>query len=170
MLSSGVAGVILAISCCAAVKKLCAGRNSSSLLPVSIEDALVELMTLSHNLVSVGKFHQLASDAGFEEDFLLHFGRNIFPCSNMEDLEFWIGLVQNKLSAAFHRESVIIDKKIFHDKVAHFVSWDLTFWLFEYLENHRILADICLCNNIHLVLSTCSAFLLNILHVLGYIN
>lgn len=114
---SGVAGVVLAISCCAAVKKLCAGRNSSPLFPFSIEDALVELMTLSHNLVSVDKFHQLASDAGFEEDFLLHFGRKIFPCSNMEDLEFWIGLVQKKLSAAFHRESVIIDKQIFHDKV-----------------------------------------------------
>ncbi|GMQ08568.1 hypothetical protein CsSME_00052239 [Camellia sinensis var. sinensis] len=88
---SGVAGIILAISCCAAVRKLGSGRVSCTLFSLSIEDALIELMNFSHDLVSADKLHSLATEAGFEEDFLLHF--------------------------AFRRESVISGKQIFSDKV-----------------------------------------------------
>ncbi|GFY97071.1 LETM1-like protein [Actinidia rufa] len=114
---SGVAGIILAISCCAAVKKLGAGRVSCPLFSVAIEDVLIELMDLSHSLVSVDKLYSLATEAGFEEDFLLHFGTKVLPGNNIEEVEFWIGLVQKKLSTAFHRESVISGKQTFGDKV-----------------------------------------------------
>ncbi|XP_052174392.1 uncharacterized protein LOC127789538 isoform X2 [Diospyros lotus] len=114
---SGVAGIILAISCCAAVKKLGSGRVSCSLLSASIEDILAHLMDLLHSLVSLDKLHHLASEAGFEEDFLIHFGKKVLPGKNIEEVEFWIGLVQKKLSTAFHRESVISGKQIFCDKV-----------------------------------------------------
>ncbi|XP_057504630.1 uncharacterized protein LOC130788111 isoform X2 [Actinidia eriantha] len=114
---SGVAGIILAISCCAAVKKLGAGRVSCPLFSVAIEDVLIELMDLSHSLVSVDKLYSLATEAGFEEDFLLHFGTKVLPGKNIEEVEFWIGLVQKKLSTAFHRESVISGKQTFGDKV-----------------------------------------------------
>ncbi|CAK9174566.1 unnamed protein product [Ilex paraguariensis] len=114
---SGVAGIILAISCCAAVRMLGSGRTSCPLFTVPTDDLLVELLNFSHSLVSVDKLHQLASEAGFEEDFLSHFGTRILPNENIEDVEFWIGLVQRKLSKAFHRESVISDKHTFSDKV-----------------------------------------------------
>lgn len=89
----------------------------------------MELMTLSHGIASVDKFHQLAIEAGFEEDFLLHFGRKILPSTNMEDIEFWIGLVQRKLSAAFHRESVTMDEQTFRDEVSPVIC-EISFHLF----------------------------------------
>ncbi|CAL5443923.1 unnamed protein product [Camellia sinensis] len=88
----GVAGIILVISCCAAVRKLGSGRVSCTLFSLSIEDALIELMNFSHDLVSVDKLHSLATEAGFEEDFLLHFGKKVLPSKNIEEVEFWIGL------------------------------------------------------------------------------
>lgn len=128
---SGVAGNILAISCCAAVGKLGSGRVSCPLFSASVEDALVELMNLSHRLVSVDKLHYLATEAGLEEDFLFHFGRKVLPSNSIEDVEFWIGLVQRKLSNAFHRENVIADKHTFHDKVQE--NSLATLGLFAYL-------------------------------------
>ncbi|KAJ0698196.1 hypothetical protein HanLR1_Chr10g0377451 [Helianthus annuus] len=113
---SGVAGVILAISCCTAVRRLGSSRISSALLTESIDDVLVELMDLSCSLVTVDKLHHLAIEAGFEYDFLLHFGKKVLPNKNVEDVEFWIGLVQKKLLLAFHRESVITGKQTFNDK------------------------------------------------------
>uniref|UniRef100_A0A166ELT7 Uncharacterized protein n=1 Tax=Daucus carota subsp. sativus TaxID=79200 RepID=A0A166ELT7_DAUCS len=62
------------------------------------------------------QLHHLAREAGFEEDFLLHFGSKILPSKNTENMEFWIGLVRAKLSEAFHRESVISGKQAFCDK------------------------------------------------------
>lgn len=100
------------------MRKLGSGRVSCPLFSASVEDALVELMNLSHRLVSIDKLHYLATEAGFEEDFLIHFGRKVLPSNNIEDVEFWIGLVQRKLSNAFHRENVIADKHNFHDKVS----------------------------------------------------
>ncbi|KAF3673747.1 hypothetical protein FXO37_06791 [Capsicum annuum] len=128
---SGVAGNVLAISCCTAVRKLGSGRVSCPLFSASVEDALVELMNLSHTLVSIDKLHYLATEAGFEEDFLVHFGRKVLPSNSIEDVEFWIGLVQRKLSNAFHRENVITDKHNFHDKVQE--NSLATLGLFAYL-------------------------------------
>ncbi|XAR67692.1 hypothetical protein NMG60_11002562 [Bertholletia excelsa] len=128
---SGVAGIVLAISCCAAVRKLGSGRLSCPLFSVSIEDVIVELMDLSHSLVSVGKLHHLATEAGFEEDFLLHFGTKVLPGKNIDDVEFWIGLVQKKLTIAFHRESVTSGKRAFCDKVQ--VNSLATLGLFAFL-------------------------------------
>lgn len=75
---SGVAGIIVVLSCCTAVGKLCYRRTCCP-LTLSIEDALVELMDLSHSLVPVDKLHQLATEAGFEMDLLAHFGKKGFP-------------------------------------------------------------------------------------------
>ncbi|KAI3759700.1 hypothetical protein L6452_07709 [Arctium lappa] len=110
-------GVILAISCCTAVTKLGSGRISCPQFTASIDDALVELRDLSRDLVSVDKLHHLAIKAGFEEDFLSHFGKKVLSSKNIEDVEFWIGLVQKKLSSAFHRESVITANQTFINKV-----------------------------------------------------
>ncbi|KAG6665238.1 hypothetical protein CIPAW_02G147400 [Carya illinoinensis] len=101
----GVAGIIVAISCCAAVRKLGSKRTCCHLFTFSIEDVLVQLMDLSHGLVSVDKLHHLATEAGFELDFLTHFGTEVFSGNASEELEFWIGLAQKKLSVAFHKEA-----------------------------------------------------------------
>lgn len=137
---SGVAGTILAISSCSAVGKLGSGRIACPLFSSSIEDVLIELMDMSRGLVSVDKLHQLAMDAGFEEDFLSHFGKKVLPSKNIEDVEFWVGLVEKKLSLAFHRESVITGKRTFSDKVENSLA---TLGLFAYLgrETRLFLAE-----------------------------
>lgn len=105
----------MAITCCAALEKLDCGRISCSSFSNSIDKAIIELMTIAHDLVSVDKLHQLATGAGFEERFLSHFGSKVLPSKNIEDIEFWIGLVQRKLSVAFQRESVTnLSDKVFH--------------------------------------------------------
>ncbi|XP_011072404.1 uncharacterized protein LOC105157667 isoform X3 [Sesamum indicum] len=114
---SGVAGTIMAITCCAAIGKLGSGRISCSFFSNSIEDAMIELMNMAQNQVTVDKLHHLATEAGFEEDFLSHFGSKVLPSKTIEDIEFWIGLVQEKLSAAFRRESVIKARDDLSDKV-----------------------------------------------------
>ncbi|KAK6125014.1 hypothetical protein DH2020_041288 [Rehmannia glutinosa] len=114
---SGVAGTIMAITLCAALGKLGSGRISCSLFSNSIEEALIELMIMAHDLVSVDKLHHLANEAGFEEQFLSHFGSKVLPSTNVEDIEFWIGLVQRKLSVAFERESVIKGRHDLSNKV-----------------------------------------------------
>ncbi|CAN1215783.1 hypothetical protein LINPERPRIM_LOCUS372 [Linum perenne] len=76
---SGVAGIILAISGCAAVRKVGSGKVSSPMLACS----------------------------RFEHNFLSHFGSKILPCNKTEELEFWIGLAQKKLSVAFYDELIM---------------------------------------------------------------
>lgn len=100
------------------MRKLGSSRISCALLTESIDDMLLELMDLSCTIVTVDKLHHLALEAGFENEFLLHFGKKVLPNKNIEDVEFWIGLVQKKLLVAFHRESVITGKQTFSDKVS----------------------------------------------------
>lgn len=114
---SGVAGIVVAISCCAAVGKLGSERVTCPSFTFSLQDVMVKFMDLSHGLVSVEKLHQLATEAGFERDFLSHFGKKILPNKKIEDLEFWIGLAQKKLSIAFHRETMNPGGRTFPDKV-----------------------------------------------------
>ncbi|XP_006465652.2 uncharacterized protein LOC102624356 isoform X3 [Citrus sinensis] len=128
---SGVAGIIVAISCCVAIGKLGPGRISCPMFKMSIEDASIELMNISYSFVSVDKLHQLATEAGFEPDFLSHFGKKVLPCNNVEELEFWIGLAQKKLLVAFHRESVLLETKTLHEKVQ--ADSLVTLGLFAYL-------------------------------------
>lgn len=128
---SGVAGIIVAISCCAAIGKLGPGRISSPMFKMSIEDASIELMDISYSFVSVDMLHQLATEAGFEPDFLSHFGKKVLPCNNIEELEFWIGLAQKKLLVAFLRESVLLETKTLHEKVQ--ADSLVTLGLFAYL-------------------------------------
>lgn len=91
-------------------------------------------MNSSYTLVSVNKLHHLAREAGFEEQFLLHFGKRILPSEDIEDIEFWIGLVQTKLSVAFHRESVILGKQEFCNKVGSriIIYRASLLWVYEY--------------------------------------
>nr|GEY49828.1 LETM1-like protein [Tanacetum cinerariifolium] len=128
---SGIAGIILAISCCSAVTKLGPRRVSCPEFAASINNALVQLRGLACDLVSVDKLHQLSIDAGFEDDFLSHCGKKVIPIKNIEDVEFWIGLAQEKLSVAFHRESVITPNQTLFDKIEETTL--ATLGLFAYL-------------------------------------
>ena len=95
----------MALGCCTAVGKLCY-RSTCCPFTLSIEDALVELMDLSHSLVPVDKLRQLATEAGFEMDLLAHSGTKGFPSKRSEELEFWIGLAQKKFSVAYQEENI----------------------------------------------------------------
>lgn len=114
---SGIAGMVVAISCCAAVEKLGPRRVTCSSCKFSIKDVMVEFMDRAHSLVTVEKLHQLSNEAGFESDFLTHFGRKIVPSKKSEELEFLIGLAQRKLSVAFHKEIINSEGQAFSDKV-----------------------------------------------------
>ncbi|KAF8025614.1 hypothetical protein BT93_F2453 [Corymbia citriodora subsp. variegata] len=114
---SGVAGIVVAISCCSAVAKLGPRQSSCCMLSMSIDAILLELMDLSQSLVSVDKVHKLATEAGFELDFLTHFGRKFLPSEESEELEFWIGLAQKKLSLAFQKEPLVSCMEDSPDKV-----------------------------------------------------
>ncbi|XP_072083351.1 uncharacterized protein [Arachis hypogaea] len=111
---SGIAGIIVAITCCTAVVKLGCGRIRCPIPVLCFEDVLVKLMDFSLNLASVDKLHQLATEAGFELNFLLHFGKKILPSEKTEELEFWIGLAHKKLQKAFSEESIMSNKKSEH--------------------------------------------------------
>ncbi|KAH7565269.1 hypothetical protein JRO89_XS09G0177600 [Xanthoceras sorbifolium] len=128
---SGVAGIIVAISCCAAVRKLCPGHISCRLFEMTMEDVLIELMNVCCGLVSMDKLHHLATEAGFELEFLFQFGRKVLPNKNPEELEFWIGLAQKKLSVAFQRETVFLGTQNLHEKVQ--ADCLATLGLFAYL-------------------------------------
>ncbi|XP_063937436.1 uncharacterized protein LOC108195078 [Daucus carota subsp. sativus] len=113
---SRVAGIVMTISCYIAVMRLGPGRLSYIPFSFLINIILNELMNSSYAIVSVAKLHHLASEAGFEEEFLLHFGEKIFPFKDIEDLEFWLGLAVSKLSVALRREGVISGQQVFCDK------------------------------------------------------
>ncbi|KAG4146045.1 hypothetical protein ERO13_D05G132600v2 [Gossypium hirsutum] len=110
-------GIIVAISCCAAVEKWCSEHISCPLSKILVGDAIAELMDLSHGIVSVDKLHKLATEAGFETHFLSHFGAKVLSGKKSDDLEFWIGLAQRKLSVAFTKETTIPGKLAFNSKV-----------------------------------------------------
>lgn len=138
---SGVAGVVLAISCCAAVRKLGSGRIACALFTESIDNVLLELMDLSCSLVTADKLHHLALEAGFEDDFLFHFGKKVLPNKNIEDVEFWIGLVQKKLLLAFHREGVIRGKLTLSDKIGETTLATLGIFAFLGRETRLFLSE-----------------------------
>lgn len=117
----------MAISCCAAVGKLGSARISCPLFSNSIEEASIELMTMSHSLVPLEKLHHLATEAGFEDNFLSHFGSKILPSKNVEDTEFWIGLIQRKLSTALHRESVTSGRHISKVIPVFFITFNFAY-------------------------------------------
>ncbi|OVA08574.1 LETM1-like [Macleaya cordata] len=112
---SGVAVIILAISCCIAIKNLGAGRISCPMFTLSIPQIVGGLMDLSHKLVALDKLHSLASEAGLEQEFLAHFGAKVVLNNTSQEVVFWIALVQKKLVLAFHRESVLSDMQAFHN-------------------------------------------------------
>jgi hypothetical protein len=95
---------------------------------------MVELMDLSHSLVSVERLYHLATEAGFELDFLSHFGRKVLLSNKGEEVEFWIGLAYEKLSTAFHKEGAIPGKQNFHDKV-NFMIHETIFLRFQGLRD-----------------------------------
>ncbi|PWA89272.1 LETM1-like protein [Artemisia annua] len=128
---SGIAGIILAISCCSAVTKLGSGRFSCPEFSAVANNALAQLRDLACDLASVDKLHHLSIEAGVEDDFLSHFGKKVIPSKSIEDVEFWIGLVQEKLSVAFHRESVITPNQTSFGKVEETTL--STLGLFAYL-------------------------------------
>ena len=124
-----------------AVRKLGSGHIFCPLFISYIEDALIELMNLSHSLVSVDKLYQLATQAGFEQEFLYNLGTNILPSEKSEDVEFWIGLAQKKLAKAIRRESVFWGHQTFQDKVSsviHVLTSSPLSW--KLLENSKIIS------------------------------
>ncbi|KAG9449181.1 hypothetical protein H6P81_009146 [Aristolochia fimbriata] len=111
---SGAAVIILAISCCLAIRK-CTRRISFPLFTSSIPELVAKFMNLLQDLFPLDKLHKLASVAGFEHEFLIHYGSNAPYCDASEDGLFWMGLVHRKLILAFQREGLVANLEDFYD-------------------------------------------------------
>ncbi|KAG6415780.1 hypothetical protein SASPL_123198 [Salvia splendens] len=122
---------VMAITCCAGIRKLGSERLSCCVFSDSIAEALFELMDAANSLITLDKLHSLATEAVFEEDFLSYFGSRILPHKNVDDVEFWICLVQRQLCAAFHREIVASNMRILSNEVGE--NSLATLALFAYL-------------------------------------
>ena len=133
----------MAISCCVAVEKLGTRRITCPSFTFSIEDVMVQFLDHAYSLVSVEKLHQLATKAGFELDFLDHFGRKVVPSKKSEELEFWIGLAQKKLSIAFHKETLISEGHTF----PHKVDWHEIVLKNALISNTYIMVDFASCSS-----------------------
>ncbi|KAL9661625.1 hypothetical protein QQ045_026449 [Rhodiola kirilowii] len=115
---SGAAGITVAISCCVAIESLGSAYLSSATFKFWLQNSASLLFSSTHCLVQVGKLHDLSIKAGFENEFLAHFGANIMSSKNDSEIEFWIELAQDKLSAAFQREGLkLTATEKLHDKV-----------------------------------------------------
>lgn len=66
-----------------------------------------------HGSSSIGKLHCSATNAGFENEFLSHFGPKVLYCDTRGEIMFWMTLLEVKLVAAFDRESVITNLQCF---------------------------------------------------------
>ncbi|XP_020528606.1 uncharacterized protein LOC18443351 isoform X3 [Amborella trichopoda] len=109
-----VAVSILALSSIVAIGKLGSGRICCPILTSSLQIVIGRLMDLLHSFVLLENVHQLAFEAGVEQEFLEHFGSKILyyePNKEVtfpnKEVIFWMELVRTKLSTAFLRESVI---------------------------------------------------------------
>ncbi|XP_073115236.1 uncharacterized protein [Elaeis guineensis] len=112
---SCIAVTVLATSCCVALTKLGAKRISCPAFTKSLPDLTRELMDALHGSSSIGKLHCLATNAGFENEFLSHFGPKVLHCDTRGEIMFWMRLLEVKLVAAFDRESVITNLRSFCD-------------------------------------------------------
>ncbi|KAK1265056.1 hypothetical protein QJS04_geneDACA015649 [Acorus gramineus] len=102
----GVAVIVLTTSCCVAVRRLGATRVSCRGFTMSIPGSIRGLMDLLRGLVPVKALHAFACKAGFEQDFLSHFGGKVLRSGSGHDAPFWMGLVQRKLVVGLQRENV----------------------------------------------------------------
>ncbi|XP_038988031.1 uncharacterized protein LOC120112535 [Phoenix dactylifera] len=108
---SCIAGTVLATSCCVALTKLGAKRISCPAFTMSLPDLTRELMDTLHGSSSIGKLHRSATNAGFENEFLSHFGPKVLHHDTRGEVMFWMRLLEVKLVAAFSRENVITNLK-----------------------------------------------------------
>ncbi|XP_077209981.1 uncharacterized protein LOC143845495 isoform X2 [Tasmannia lanceolata] len=130
--TSDIAGVVVAITCYVAAGKLGTGRISCPSFTSSVPDVIGELMNLLHGLVSMDKSHNFASEAGFEHEFLAHFGSKALHHNTSREVIFWIGFIQRKLIVAFHREGVVASLQ--NSRNTKFVESNLaTLGLFAFL-------------------------------------
>lgn len=132
---SGVAVIIVAISCTIAVQKLCAEHISRPLFTHSFLDMIGELMELLLGFGSMDKLHTFASKAGFEQEFLAHFGSKLLNHKTSSEVVFLVSMAWRKLVVAFQREGVVAKLQIFHNnKVGLMILITLRFLLLKCLE------------------------------------
>ena len=100
--------IVLAISCTIAVQKLGAERISCPSFTHSFPDMIGELMDVLLGLVSMDKLHKFASKAGFEHEFLAHFGSNVLLYHDTScEVVFWVSMAWRKLIFAFLKVDIV---------------------------------------------------------------
>ncbi|GMP49808.1 hypothetical protein CsSME_00016662 [Camellia sinensis var. sinensis] len=101
--------LVLALSCIAAIAKLGPTKISCSQFFSMIPDLTGRLMEMLVNFIPIRQAYRSIKDIGLRREFLVHFGPRAAACRvkndrEMEEVVFWVSLVQKQLQRAIDRE------------------------------------------------------------------
>ncbi|CAL5387333.1 unnamed protein product [Camellia sinensis] len=101
--------LVLALSCIAAIAKIGPTKISCSQFFSMIPDLTGRLMEMLVNFIPIRQAYRSIKDIGLRREFLVHFGPRAAACRvkndrEMEEVVFWVSLVQKQLQRAIDRE------------------------------------------------------------------
>ncbi|KAM0938551.1 hypothetical protein DsansV1_C23g0179421 [Dioscorea sansibarensis] len=112
--------ISLTISSCIVVTKLGAQRISCPAFYMSLAETIRELFESARDLRSLGISYQFATMAGHEPEFLNIFGPKVLHHNTEDEILFWMTLLQEKLFAAFVRETFLHQLEDFFDSQVNY--------------------------------------------------
>ncbi|XP_058207438.1 uncharacterized protein LOC131320674 isoform X1 [Rhododendron vialii] len=103
--------IMLALSCIAAITKLGPTKVSCSQFFSMIPDITGRLMDMLVDFIPIRQTYRSVKDIGLHREFLVHFGPRAAACrvgndGGMEEVLFWVSLVQKQLQRAIDRERI----------------------------------------------------------------
>ncbi|KAA8518533.1 hypothetical protein F0562_016007 [Nyssa sinensis] len=109
--ASDISLLMLALSCIAAITKLGPTKVSCSQFFSMIPDITGRSMDMLVDIIPIRQVYHSIKDIGLRREFLVHFGPRAaeFRVKNdrgMEEVIFWVGLVQKQLQRAIDRERI----------------------------------------------------------------
>ncbi|GAA0143980.1 hypothetical protein LIER_04540 [Lithospermum erythrorhizon] len=109
--SSDISLLMLALSCIAAITKLGQTKISCAQFFSIIPDVTGRLMDMLVEFISIQQAYHSVKDIGLRREFLVHFGPRAAKCrikndGGIEELMFWVSLVQEQLQQAIDRERI----------------------------------------------------------------
>ncbi|CAK9320190.1 unnamed protein product [Citrullus colocynthis] len=109
--TSDVSLLMLALACLAAITKLGPAKVSCPQFFSIIPEISGRLMDMLVEYVPISEAFQSIKSIGMRREFLVHFGSRAAACrvkndSGVEEVIFWVGLVQKQLQQAIDRERI----------------------------------------------------------------
>ncbi|XP_059646624.1 uncharacterized protein LOC132293255 isoform X2 [Cornus florida] len=109
--ASDISLLMLALCCISAVTELGPPRISCPQFFSMIPEITGRLMDLLVDFIPISQAYHYIKDIGLHREFLVHFGPRAAECRltndcGMEEVVFWVGLIQNQLQRAVDREKI----------------------------------------------------------------